>query len=51
MSLLFGIGTPPFPLPQESVPPGTKGGGGTLACGEGGVDRVGVPIPTTGEKA
>ncbi len=29
-------------------PPGTKGGGGTLACG-GGVG--GVPIPTTGEKA
>ncbi len=33
--------------PPPSLP-GTKGGGGTLACGRGG---GGVPIPTTGEKA
>ncbi len=34
---LFGIGTPPSPLPQAScTPPGTKGGmGGTLDCGCG----------------
>jgi hypothetical protein len=46
------MGPPPPspPLPQASVPlpPGTKRGAGTLACGLGG---GGVPIPTTGEKA
>jgi len=49
---LVGIGTLPPPLSPASVtvplPPGTKGRGGTLACGWG---VGGVPIPTTGEKA
>jgi len=41
---VVGIGTPPPPLPQASVPPnGTKGG-------RGGGDGGGVPIPTTGKK-
>jgi hypothetical protein len=41
---------PPSPsLASECAPPpGTGGGGGTLACGWG---VGGVPIPTTGEKA
>ncbi len=41
---------PPSPLSRKRVCPstGTRGGGGTLACGWGG---GGVPIPTIGEKA
>ncbi len=43
-----GIGTPPTPLPQASVPSPHQRVGGTLACGCGG---WGVLIPTAGEKA
>ncbi len=42
---LVGIGTPPTPLPQVSVPsPPDQKVGGTLARGSG---DGGVPIPTT----
>ncbi len=46
-SPVVGIGTPPTPHPQASVPPPRfgSGGRGTLA-GERGVGRV--PIPTRG---
>ncbi len=48
---LVGIGTPPTPLPQASVPSppsDQRVGRGTLACGRG---DGGDPIPTTVEKA